>query len=316
MRRIFAAACALAFAAPVAFAQSYPTKPVRVIVPSQAGGGADIVARTIGQKLTAVLGQQFVIDNRIGIVGAQAVAEAAPDGYTLMFTTSALAVRASVYHKLPYDTLRDFQPVTQALSQSNVLVVHPSVPAKNVRELVALARSRPGQMNYGSGGNATSNHLAGELFKLLAKIDVVHIPYRGVPLAISDLVAGRVDYIFGSPVSTLPQVKAGKLRLLAVTTPQRTPALPDVPTVAEAGVPGYAFTGWMGFFAPAKTPHAIIERLHAETVKILGQPEIRRRLLIEAADPVGSSPAEFAVFLKEEIARWTRVAREAQIKVD
>ena len=316
MRRIFAAACALAFAAPVAFAQSYPTKPVRVIVPSQAGGGADIVARTIGQKLTAALGQQFVIDNRIGIVGAQAVAEAAPDGYTLMFTTSALAVRASVYHKLPYDTLRDFQPVTQVLSQSNVLVVHPSVPAKNVRELVALARSRPGQMNYGSGGNATSNHLAGELFKLLAKIDVVHIPYRGVPLAISDLVAGRVDYIFGSPVSTLPQVKAGKLRLLAVTTPQRTPALPDVPTVAEAGVPGYAFTGWMGFFAPAKTPRAIVERLHAETVKILGQPEIRRRLLIEAADPVGSSPAEFTAFLKEEIARWTKVAREAQIKVD
>ncbi len=171
-------------------------------------------------------------------------------------------------------------------------------------------------MNYGSGGNATSNHLAGELFKLLAKIDVVHIPYRGVPLAISDLMAGRVDYLFGSPVSTLPQVKAGKLRLLAVTTPKRTPALPDVPTVAEAGVPGYAFTGWMGFFAPAKTPRAIVERLHAETVKILGQPEIRRRLLIEAADPVGSSPAEFTAFLKEEIARWTRVAREAQIKVD
>ena len=316
MGRILAAACALALSTPVAFAQSYPTKPVRVIVPSQAGGGADIVARTIGQKLTAVLGQQFVIDNRIGIVGAQAVAEAVPDGYTLMFTTSALAVRASVYHKLPYDTLRDFQPVTQALSQSNVLVVHPSVPAKNVRELVALARSRPGQMNYGSGGNATSNHLAGELFKLLAKIDVVHIPYRGVPLAISDLMAGRVDYLFGSPVSTLPQVKAGKLRLLAVTTPKRTPALPDVPTVAEAGVPGYAFTGWMGFFAPAKTPRAIVERLHAETVKILGQPEIRRRLLIEAADPVGSSPAEFTAFLKEEIARWTRVAREAQIKVD
>ena len=316
MERIIAAACAFVLSASVAFAQSYPTKPVRVIVPSQAGGGADIVARTIGQKLTAVLGQQFVIDNRIGIVGAQAVAEAAPDGYTLMFTTSALAVRASVYHKLPYDTLRDFQPITQVLSQSNVLVVHPSVPAKNVRELVALARSRPGQLNYGSGGNATSNHLAGELFKLLAKIDVVHIPYRGVPLAISDLVAGRVDYIFGSPVSTLPQVKAGKLRLLAVTTPQRTPALPDVSTIAEAGVPGYAFTGWMGFFAPAKTPHAIVERLHAETVKILGQPEIRRRLLIEAADPVGSSPAEFTAFLKEEIARWTRVAREAQIKVD
>lgn len=316
MARIFAAACAFALAAPVAFAQSYPAKPVRVIVPSQAGGGADIVARTIGQKLTEVLGQQFVVDNRIGIVGAEMVAKAAPDGYTLMFTTSALAVRASVYRKLPYDALKDFQPITQALSQSNVLVVHPSVPAKNVRELVALARSRPGQLNYGSGGNATSNHLAGELFKLLAKIDVVHIPYRGVPLAITDLVAGRVDYIFGSPVSTLPQVKEGKLRLLAVTTPKRTPSLPDVPTIAEAGVPGYEFTGWMGFFAPAKTPRAIVERLHAETVKILRQPEISRRMQAEAADPVGSSPAEFSAFFKDEIARWTKVAREAQIKVD
>jgi tripartite-type tricarboxylate transporter receptor subunit TctC len=316
MSRILAAVCALLLAAPVTFAQSYPTKPVRVIVPSQAGGGADIVARTIGQKLAAVLGQQFVVDNRIGIVGTEIVAKSMPDGYTLMFTTSALAVRASVYRKLPYDTLKDFQPITQALSQSNVLVVHPSVPAKNVRELVALARSRPGQLNYGSGGNATSNHLAGELFKLLAKIDVVHVPYRGVPLAITDLVAGRVEYMFGSPVSTLPQVKDGKLRLLAVTTPSRTPALPDVPTVSEAGVPGYAFTGWMGFFAPAKTPRAIVGLLHAETVKILREPEIRRRLLSEAADPVGSSPEEFTAFLKDEIERWTKVAREAQIKVD
>jgi tripartite-type tricarboxylate transporter receptor subunit TctC len=314
--RMAACTCALALAAPLAFAQPYPTKPVRVIVPSQAGGGADIVARTIGQKLTEVLGQQFVVDNRIGIVGAEIVAKAAPDGYTLMFTTSALAVRASVYGKLPYDTLKDFQPVTQTLSQSNVLVVHPSVPAKNVSELVALAKSRPAQLNYGSGGNATSNHLAGELFKLLANIQVVHVPYRGVPLAITDVVAGRVQYIFGSPVSTLPQVKEGKLRLLAVTTPKRTPALPHVPTIAEAGLPGYEFTGWMGFFAPVKMPRATVDRLHAESVKILRQPEISRRLQAEAAEPVGSSPAEFAAFLKDEIARWTKVARAAQIKVD
>jgi tripartite-type tricarboxylate transporter receptor subunit TctC len=206
--------------------------------------------------------------------------------------------------------------VTQTLSQSNVLVVHPSVPAKNVSELVALAKSRPGQLNYGSGGNATSNHLAGELFKLLANIEVVHVPYRGVPLAITDVVAGRVQYIFGSPVSTLPQVKEGKLRLLAVTTPKRTPALPHVPTIAEAGLPGYEFTGWMGFFAPVKMPRATVDRLHAESVKILRQPEISRRLQAEAAEPVGSSPAEFAAFLKDEIARWTKVARAAQIKVD
>jgi len=285
-------------------------------MPSQAGGGADIVARNIGQKLTEAMGQQFVVDNRIGIVGAEIVAKAPPDGHTLMFTTSALAVRASIYQKMPYDALKDFAPITQALSQSNVLVVHPAVPAKSVKELVALAKARPGELNYGSGGNATSNHLAGELFKLLAKIDVVHIPYRGVPLAITDVVAGRVQYIFGSPVSTLQQVKEGRLRLLAVTTPKRTLALPDVPTIAEAGVPGYEFTGWMGLFAPAGTPRAIVDRLYNESVLALRLPEIARRLQIEAAEPVGSTPAAFTVFMKEEVARWTKVGREAKIKVD
>ena len=316
MGKIFAAGLVFALMGTAALAQPYPVRPVRVIVPSQAGGGADIVARIIGQKLTEVLGQQFVVDNRIGIVGAEIVAKSVPDGHTLMFTTSALAVRASVYEKLPYDPLRDFQAITQALSQSNVLVVHPSVAAKNVKELVALAKSRPGQLNYGSGGNATTNPLAGELFKRLAGIDVVHVPYRGVPLAITDVIAGRVQYIFGSPVSTLPQVKEGKLRLLAVTTPKRTPALPDVPTIAEAGVPGYEFTGWMGLFATARTPRPIVERLHAETVKILRDPEMIRRLQVEAADPVGSTPAAFTAFMVEEIARWTKVAREAKIKID
>ncbi len=274
------------------------------------------MARNIGQKLTEAMGQQFVVDNRIGIVGAEIVAKAPPDGHTLMFTTSALAVRASIYQKMPYDALKDFAPITQALSQSNVLVVHPAVPAKSVKELVALAKARPGELNYGSGGNATSNHLAGELFKLLTKIDVVHIPYRGVPLAITDVVAGRVQYIFGSPVSTLQQVKEGRLRLLAVTTPKRTPALPDVPTIAEAGVPGYEFTGWMGLFAPAGTPRAIVDRLYNESVLALRLPEIARRLQIEAAEPVGSTPAAFTVFMKEEVARWTKVGREAKIKVD
>jgi len=316
MGRIPAVACMLALMATEAIAQPYPVRPVRVIVPSQAGGGADIVARNIGQKLTEAMGQQFVVDNRIGIVGAEIVAKAPPDGHTLMFTTSALAVRASIYQKMPYDALKDFAPITQALSQSNVLVVHPAVPAKSVKELVALAKARPGELNYGSGGNATSNHLAGELFKLLAKIDVVHIPYRGVPLAITDVVAGRVQYIFGSPVSTLQQVKEGRLRLLAVTTPKRTPALPDVPTIAEAGVPGYEFTGWMGLFAPAGTPRAIVDRLYNESVLALRLPEIARRLQIEAAEPVGSTPAAFTVFMKEEVARWTKVGREAKIKVE
>jgi tripartite-type tricarboxylate transporter receptor subunit TctC len=316
VKRITALVCALSLMSMAAFAQPYPVRPVRVIVPSQAGGGADIVARNIGQKLTEALGQQFVVDNRIGITGAEIVAKSPPDGYTLMFTTSALAVRASVYHKLPYDTAKDFAPITQALSQSNVLLLHPAVPAKNVKELVALAKARPGELNYGSGGNATSNHLAGELFKLLAKIDVVHIPYRGVPLSITDLVGGRVQYIFSSPVSALPQVKEGRLRLIAVTTPKRTPALPDIPTIAEAGVPGYEFTGWMGMFAPAGTPKLIVERLHTGSVQALRLPEMTRRLQIEGAEPVGSTPAAFTVFLKEEIVRWTQVVRDAKVKAD
>src|SRR5262245_27131496 len=234
----------LAATPPPAEAQRYPARPVRVIVPSQAGGGADIVARAIAQKLTEAWSQPVIVDNRIGIVGAETAARAAPDGYTVMFTTSALAVRESVYRDLPYSTLRDFQAVTQAVTQSNVLVVYPPVPAKSVKELVALAKAKPGALNYGSGGNATSNHLAGELFRLLAGIDVGDGPYQGVRAALTDTIAGRMLYTFGSPVSTLPHVKEGRLRLLAVTTAKRTPALPDVPTIAEAGVPGYDFTGW------------------------------------------------------------------------
>ena len=306
----------LAWALQAAAAVSYPAKPIRVIVPSQAGGGADIVARSIGQKLTETWGQQVVVDNRIGIVGIEIVSKATPDGYTVMFTTSALAVREAVYRKLPYNTLRDFYPVTQAVSQSNVLVVHPSVAAKNVRELVALAKSKPGQMNYGSGGNATSNHLAGELFRILAGIDVVHVPYKGVPQAIADLMAGRIHYLFGSPVSTLPQVKEGKLRLLAVTTPRRSPALPDVPTIAEAGVPGYEFTGWMGFLVPTGTPRPVVQKLRNEVARIVHLPEVKQRFSIDAADPVGNSPEEFTAYLKSEIARWTKVVKDAGIRVD
>lgn len=299
-----------------AVSAAYPVRPIRVIVPSQAGGGADIVARSVGHKLAEVFGQQVVVDNRIGIVGAEIAARAAPDGYTIMLTTSALAVRDSVHRKLPYNTLRDFAPVTQVVSQSNVLVVHPSVPAKTVQELVALARSRPGQLNYGSGGNATSNHMAGELFRLLARVDVVHVPYKGVPQAITDLIGGRLQFLFGSPVSTLAPVKDGKLRLLAVTTAKRSPSLPDTPTLAEAGVPGYEFTGWMGVLAPAGTPRAIVDRLQQEIARIVHLPEVKQRLIIDAADPVGSTPAAFADYLKAEVARWTRVAKEAGINVD
>jgi len=314
--RLPVVAAGFALCAAQVFAQPYPARPVRVIVPSQAGGGADIVARTVAQKLTENWGQQVVVDNRIGIAGAESAARATPDGYTIMLTTSALAVRESVYQKLPYNTLRDFQPVTQVVTQSNVLVTSPSFPARSVRELIALAKAKPGQLNYGSSGNATSNHLAGELFRILAGIDVVHVPYRGVPLALADLMAGRLQYSFGSSVATLPQVNVGKLRLLAVTTARRAPALPDVPTIAEAGLPGYEFTGWMGVLVPVGVPRSIVNRLHDDIKRIAHLPDVKQRFAVDAADPVGSTPEEFAAFLRSEIARWTKVVKAAGIKAD
>jgi len=308
-------AAMLALAKPV-LAQQYPARPVRVIVPSQAGGGADIVARAIAQKLSEAWGQPVVVDNRIGVVGAESAARAMPDGYTIMFTTSALAVREAVYRRLPYSSVRDFQAVSQAVTQSNLLVTNPQLPVRNVRELIALAKAKPGQLNYGSGGNGTSNHLAGELFRLLAGIDVVHVQYKGVPAALTDTIAGRMHYTIGSPVSTLPHVKDGRLRLLAVTTAKRTPALPDVPTVAEAGVPGYEFTGWMGLLAPRAVPRPIVAQLHGQMVRIVSLPDVKQRFQLDAAEPVGNSPEQFQAFLASEIARWTKVAKAAGIRAD
>ncbi len=297
-------------------AESYPARPIRVIVPSSAGGGVDIVARLVGQKLTERWVQQVIVDNRIGVVGAETAALAAPDGYTVLFTTSALSVRESVYRKLTYSTLRDFAAVTQVLSQSNLLVVHPAVPARTVQELVALAKAKPGELNFGTGGNGTSNHLAGELLRIMAGINVVHVPYKGVPQALNDTLAGRMHFAFSSPMSVLPFVKQGKLRLLAVTTPQRSRALPEVPTVAESGVPGYEFTGWMGVLAPKATPPDIVRKFQQAVAKAVAEPDLEQRLAADAAEPVASTPADFAAFLKIDIARWTRVVREANIQVD
>lgn len=313
MKRLTAGLVCSGLCASLAFA--YPVRPVRVIVPSQAGGGADIVARVLGHRLSEAWGQQIVVDNRIGAVGAEIASKALPDGYTIMFTTSALAIRESLYAKLPYSTLRDFQPVMQVLSQSNVLVVHPSIPAKTVPELIAYASARPGQLNYGSGGNGTSNHLAGALFQMLAGIDVVHIPFKGVPAALTDTVAGRVQYTIGSPVSTLPHVKEGRLRLLAVTTPKRSASLPDVPAIAES-LPGYEFTGWMGFLVPLKVPRAIVDKLYKDTVRIVHLPDVKQMLQLDAAEPVGSTPEEFTAHLRSEIARWTKVVKAAGIKAE
>ena len=299
-----------------AFAQNWPSRPLRVLVPSAAGGAGDIVARAVGQKLTEAWGQQVIVDNRNGIVGAEIAAHSAPDGYTVMFSTSALSIRESVYRKLPFSTLRDFVPVGQVVSQSNVLVAHPGVPVKSVQELIAYARARPGELNYGSSGNASSNHLAGELFKLLAKVNIVHVPYKGLPQAVTDLLGGRVQIVFGSPSSTLPAARDGKLRLLAVTTPKRSPALPDIPTIAESGVPGYEFTGWIGVLLPARTPPDIVLKLSREVARIVQLPDLKQRFAADATESVGSTPEEYTAFLKAEIARWTRVARAANIQVD
>ena len=300
----------------LAQAQQWPSRPLRVLVPSAAGGAGDIVARAVGQKLTEAWGQQVIVDNRNGIVGAEITARAAPDGYTIMFSTSALSIRESVYRQLPFNTLRDFAPVGQAVSQSNVLVAHPAVPVKSVQELIAYARVRPGELNYGSSGNASSNHLAGELFQLLTKVNFVHVPYKGLPQAVTDLLGGRLQIVFGSPSSTLPAARDGKLRLLAVTTPKRSPALPEVPTIAESGVPGYEFTGWIGVLLPARTPEAIVNKLSREVARIVQLPELKQRFAADATESVGSTPEEYAAFLKAEIARWTRVARAANIQVD
>ena len=297
-------------------AQNYPSRPLRVLVPSAAGGAGDIVARAVGQKLTEVWGQQVIVDNRNGIVGAEIAAHSAPDGYTIMFSTSALSIRESVYRKLPFNTLRDFIPVGQVVSQSNVLVAHPGVPVKSVQELIVYAKAHPGELNYGSSGNASSNHLAGELFRMLAKVNIVHVPYKGLPQAVTDLMGGRVQLVFGSPASTLPSARDGRLRLLAVTTPKRSPALPDTPTIAESGVPGYEFTGWIGVLLPVRTSNDIVVKLSREVARIVQMPDIKQRFAADATESVGSTPEQYAAFLKAEIERWTKVARTANIQVD
>ncbi len=302
--------------APNSHAQVYPARPIRVVVPTAAGGAGDIVARAIGQKLADRWGQQVIVDNRTGLIGTEIVARAAPDGYTLLLSTTALAVREAVYRNLPFNILRDFTPVTQVMNQANIVVVHPGLPVKSVAELISYARARPGELNYGSSGNGASNHLAGEMFKNLARVNIVHVPYKGLPQAVIDLISGRLHVIFASPTTVLQHARDGKLRLLAVTTAQRSPALPELPTVAESGLPGYEFTNWIAVLAPARTPPEIVRKLQREIAAIVQLPELRQRFAADATDAVGSTPEEFAVFLKAELARWSRVARDADIRAD
>ena len=317
MRSSFARGVALLAAMLVsqaALAQAWPNRPVRLLVPFAAGAGInDIMARLVGQHLGAGLGQPVVIENRAGaggIAGTDAAAKATPDGYTFLMTNVSLVTSAYLYPKLPYDPQKDFVPVSLVATAPLMLVVHPSVAAKSVQELIALAKANPGRLNFGSGGVGSTPHLSVEIFKSLAGIDAVHVPYKGGAPALNDLLGGQLSFMIENVPGTMPFVKGGKLRALAITSAQRSPLDPALPTMAEAGVPGYEVVGWNGLVAVAGTPPEIVARLQAEVGKVLRLPEVRERLAALGAEPVGSTPDEFGDFLRAEMTRWGRIIRE------
>ena len=302
-----------------AIADDYPSKPIRYIAPFPAGGTVDLLARIVGQKLTQSWGQPFIVENKVGaggIVGSDLVAKARPDGYTLLVVALPHATNPSLYKSLPYDTLNDFTPISLIGSQPLMLVVNPSMSVKSVPELVALAKASPGKLNYASGGNGGSQHLAMELFKTMAKVDLVHVPYKGNVPALTDVMGGQVPVMFDQTATALPQVKAGKVRALAITSAKRSPAMPDLPTVAEAGLPGYESTAWFGILGPAGMPKDLVAKLGNEIVKILNSPEVSENLTSRGIDVIASTPAEFDAFLKSEVAKWAKVVKESGLRLD
>ncbi|MBX3666634.1 MAG: tripartite tricarboxylate transporter substrate binding protein [Burkholderiales bacterium] len=304
-------------ALPVQAQGGYPTRAVRLVVPSSPGGGTDISARIIAPQLSQFLGQQVVIENRAGagtMIGGEVVARAAPDGYTLLMGISTLAINPSMYKKVPYDALKDFAPVSLAVTLSNVLVVHPSLPARNVKEFVALVKPRPGQINFASAGVGTSPHLSMELFLVMTGLKMLHVPYKGSGPGVTDLIAGHVPAMMPNMLSAQPHIKSGRLRALGVTGAKRAPGAEDIPTIAEAGVPGYEAVQWYGVLAPAGTPRDIVTKLHAGTARALQNPDVRQRLLGDGAEPVGGTPEEFAAYLRSETAKWAKVIQAAGIK--
>jgi len=303
-------------ACPGAGAPAYPAKPIRIVVGTAAGGGIDTVARKVGGKLSDSLGQPVLVDNRPG--GAQriatdAVAKAPPDGYTLMCISSTHAIIPSLFKDLPFDPVRDFAPVTMLAWGPNLLVVHPSLPVRSLKEFVAFARSRPGQLNYGSSGNGSLGNLGMELLKTMTGIDLVHIPYKGAAPALTALLSGEIAVEITQIITVLPQVRAGRLRAIGITSAQRSTALPDVPTISEAGAPGFQGSSWFGIVAPARTPPEIVTRLNEALVRIMNTPDIRNDFSREGAIPVGDNPAEFAATIKAEIAKWGKVAKASGI---
>jgi tripartite-type tricarboxylate transporter receptor subunit TctC len=317
--RGLAAATAAAFV-PLCLAQPYPYKPVRIVVPYPAGGTTDILAREIGQGLGESLKQPFVIENRPGAngnIGAQAVANAAPDGYTLLMSPAGtLTSNPHLYANMPFDTLTSFAPITIVAETPHFVVVNPAVPAMSIRELIALAKAKPGELTYASPGTGSSPHLSGELFKTMTGAPIVHVPYKGAAPAVNDLLGGQVTMSFDTVPSSAPHVKAGKLRALAVTSDKRIALFPDVPTVAESGVPGYESTTWFGLLAPAGTPREIVAKLNAEVVKALQTAQMKERFETQGAAPVGNTPAQFATVLRSDMAKWGKVIKDSGIKLE
>jgi len=303
-----------------AFAQSaYPAKPVRIISIFAPGGGNDVICRLVAQQLTERLKQQVIVENRVGangIVGTEAAARSAPDGYTFTLIPSGHTVNASMYKKLPFDSIRDFTPITLAGAGPLVLAVHPSLPAKNVKELIAVAKARPGQLTYVSSGVGASGHLAGALFDSMTGTKMVHVPYKGMSLAVSDLMGGQVSMTFGTSLSVIPHVRTDRLRALATTGAQRSPALPDLPTVAESGLPGYEASLWYGFVGPARMPPEIVQRLNTEIAAILALPDTREKLASQGVDARSTTPEEFARILTADVARWAKVVQKLGLQAE
>ncbi len=303
-----------------ALAESFPSKPLTIIVPFSAGGTTDILARIVGQSLSADLGQQVVVDNKPGAggnIGAQAAARAPADGHTLfMGTVGTHAINQALYKKMPFDPVKDFAPLTRVANVPNLLVANPARPYKSVQELIAYAKANPGTVNFGSSGNGSSIHLSGELFNSLAKVEMVHIPYKGSAPAVADLLGNQIGIMFDNMPSAIQHVRSGKLRPLAVTTARRSPELPDVPTIAEAGVPGYEATSWFGLFAPAATPAPVLAKLHGAIIKVLNKPEVVKLINDQGAQATSETPEQFAAFMKAEAAKWGPVVRASGATLD
>jgi tripartite-type tricarboxylate transporter receptor subunit TctC len=303
----------------LAWAQSYPTKQVRFVVGFPAGGATDVVARAISQNLSEALGQPVVVDNRAGAasnIAAEIVATAPKDGHTIFMGTVSTAINPSLYKKLAYDAVKDFAAITQVTDTPFMFVVHPSLPAKSVKEFIAIAKSRPGQLNYGSAGNGSGGHLFTAMFGSMAGVSLVHVPYRGASFATTSVLAGETIFMFDNIVTTLPLARSGKLRALAVTTQKRSRTAPDIPTIAESGVAGYDANAWFGVFAPAGTPVTVINRLHSEIARIVNLPDIRDRFLALGAEPVGSTPEQFSAFYRKEVAKWAKVVKDSGAQID